>query len=93
MTGDLTLASGDLFVDVGGGPLPYLGAVHASRAFRHTIDQMGLGASQTPPCRIVDGGGKVVGWISYNGRVWAGEGYCANAVPIFDPYATEEIAA
>lgn len=87
MQTSLSTSRDGLFVDVGGGLLPYLGAQHASRAYRHTIDKMGLGASQTPQCLIKTASGDIVGHISYNGRVWdfAPQDWTPESRPVFDP--------
>ena len=43
---------------------------HVSQAYRATIDALGIGSSQTPPCFIIDASGAAVGRVSYNGKVW-----------------------
>lgn len=59
----------------------------ASRAYRSTIERLGLGASQTPRCRICDHTGHVVAHVSYNGRVWAGDvgTWKPGDSPLYDP--------
>lgn len=58
-----------------------------SKAYRTTIETLGLGASQTPPCLIVAPEGRVVAHLSYNGRVWGGapERWQPDCLPIYDP--------
>src|SRR5882762_2635257 len=56
----------------------------ASRMFCAARDKMGEGASRTPSPKIVDERGDVIGHVSYNGRVWAGASYVADAVPLYD---------
>ena len=48
-------------------------------------DKMGEGASRTPTTLIVDESGSVIGYVSYNGRIWAGSTYVAGAQPLYDP--------
>lgn len=79
--------SASLFVKVGRTTLPFQGAAHASQAYRDTIDSLGLGASQTPPCYIIDRSGVKVGHISYNGKVWAGAEWQSGDEPVYNPYA------
>jgi hypothetical protein len=44
----------------------------ASSKFCAARDKVGAGASQTPTPMLYAADGKLVGYISYNGRVWAG---------------------
>lgn len=53
--------------------LPWRGCAHASKAYRATIERLGVGASQTPSLTVHATDGEQVGWVSYNGRVWAGD--------------------
>lgn len=55
-----------------------------SEAFVGAIESLGLGASQTPQCRIVDVDGNVVAHVSYNGRVWKGDGKLSG-ICLYDP--------
>lgn len=73
---------------VAGRRLPFYGIKETSEVYRATIDRLGLGGSQTPRCEILDGD-TVVAHVSYNGRVWAGDGanWTPDVEPIFDPYA------
>lgn len=59
----------------------------ASAAYRAFIEAHCLGASEAGECLIYHGN-KVVAHVSYNGRVWEGEGYNPNAKPIFEPCAS-----
>jgi hypothetical protein len=56
-----------------------------SRAYRATIDELGLGGSETPNCYILNEVGKRVGRVSYNGRVWKGEDWSQGDVPVYCP--------
>lgn len=73
-------------VRVGNRRLPFFGIEETSRVFRETIDRLGLGASQTPHCEILDGD-TVVAFVSYNGKVWPGADFVLDATPLYDPYA------
>lgn len=53
--------------------LPWRGCAHASNAYRQTIKDLGVGSRDTPALTIHAACGKQVGWVSYNGRVWAGD--------------------
>lgn len=57
-----------------------------SRAYRETIEMLGLGASETPRCLITKGG-KVIAHVTYNGRVWPGKpsDWSATLRPLYDP--------
>jgi len=44
----------------------------ASEMFCAVRDKAGEGSSRTPTTLIVDEQGRVVGHVTYNGRVWAG---------------------
>lgn len=58
-----------------------------SDAYTATIELLGLGATNTPPCRITDEDGVTVAHVSYNGRIWLGADHTiAGAFPIFDPH-------
>lgn len=84
---NLSTPSAPLFVKVGRAKYPFQGAAHASQAYRDTIDRLDLGASQTPPCYIIDSSGTKVGHISYNGKVWAGAEWQSGDEPVYNPYA------
>lgn len=56
----------------------------ASRMFCAARDKAGEGASRTPSPQIVDERGEVIAHVSYNGRVWAGASYVADAAPLYD---------
>lgn len=60
-------------VRIGNATFPFTGWAGVSAAYTATIDKLGLGGSQTPPCRILDGDGRQVAHVSYNGRVWEGD--------------------
>lgn len=77
--------SPSLIVSCAGRRFPVASFEDASRLFCATRDRLGVGASQTPRTLILDGSGKVVAHVSYNGRVWPGEHWTAGDVPLFDP--------
>ena len=56
----------------------------ASAKYRAFIEENGLGASGAGRCLIMQSG-KVVGRVSYNGKVWEGNTHTPNATPIFQP--------
>lgn len=74
-------------VRVGRNTVPFTTCAEVSAAYRATIEEMGVGASETPPCHILDADGRVVGHVSYNGRVWLGDGrdWTSDTRPIYDP--------
>lgn len=56
-----------------------------SEAYTRTIEALGLGASRVPNCRIEDQHGNVQAHVSYNGRVWRGDGARLTGVLLYDP--------
>lgn len=82
---DLRQPSDDLFITFGKRLHPYPGAAAASKGYRTVIEQLHVGASRTPPCKIVTRNGEVVGSISFNGRVWLGAGDFPHDVCVYDP--------
>jgi hypothetical protein len=58
----------------------------ASEMFCAARDKSALGASRIPSPLIVDGQGAVVGYVSYNGRVWPGtpQAWKPGVQPLFD---------
>ena len=42
-----------------------------SKAYRDTIEALGLGCSRTPRCRIHDAKGQILAHVAYNGRIFA----------------------
>ncbi|SKB32251.1 LPD3 domain-containing protein [Sphingopyxis flava] len=61
-----------VIVGESGFPMTGKSFADASRAYRQAIETMGVGGSKTPQARLVDQDGNVVGYIAYNGRVFAG---------------------
>lgn len=55
----------------------------ASAMFCTARDKSGLGASSIKPPLIVDGDGRTVGHVSYNGRVWPGASWHPGMVPLY----------
>jgi hypothetical protein len=70
-TKTLTTA-GKLFVQIGNRRFEVGSLQEASEKFCHARDQYGEGASKTPRAIIVDGAGKQIGHIAYNGRIFPG---------------------
>jgi hypothetical protein len=70
---------------VGSSPvMPFATLNEASEAYRAFLNENDLGSRDAGRC-IIRQGGKVVAHISYNGKVWPGERWVAESVPIFDP--------
>ena len=85
--------SGALYLRVEGSKnlAPVASLKEASEKFAKVRDeaerQGGGGASKTPRVEVVDANNKVVGVVSYNGRVWAPKDYGktdAGIKPIYD---------
>lgn len=76
-----------LIATVGRSRIPVTSWAQVSRAYRETIEHLGLGASQTPPCHIValDGRGTIVAHVAYNGRVFPGDRWQPGTAPLYDP--------
>jgi len=72
---------------IGRRTFPFTTAEEISRAYRATIDRLGLGASRAPSCDLLDGNGHRIGYVSYNGKVWSGDWDAGTAVCVFNPYA------
>lgn len=54
-----------------------------SAAYVKVREARGFGASKMPNGAVYQDGHHI-GYVSYNGRVWAGMAYDANAKPIYD---------
>jgi hypothetical protein len=74
-------------VRIGSALFPFTTCEAVSRAYRATIERLGIGGSETPSCLILDHSGKVVGHVSYNGRVWLGDerSWVPGKRPIYAP--------
>ena len=72
---------------IGRRKFPFTSAEDVSRAYRATIDCLNLGASRAPSCDLLDGNGRRIGYVSYNGKVWSGDWDAGTAVCVFNPYA------
>jgi len=79
------------FIKIGRRSWPFTDASEVSAVYRAVIDDLGVGASRAPSCDLLDGEGRKVGYVSYNGKVWSGDWDAGTAVCIFNPYA--EVAA
>lgn len=75
-------------------PVPMTTLNEASIAYRAFCDANFLGASGAGRC-LIKQGGKTVAHVSYNGRVWEGNGrkFNPDAKPIFDPRQDAETCA
>ena len=56
-----------------------------SEAYRATLDRLGFGARDAPPCQIFDRAGRIVAHVSYNGKVWSGAGWDQYKTPLYVP--------
>jgi len=86
-----TTPAAPLTLRVGSRTYPVESVEKASRIFVAARDKFGEGASNTPtPLLVRDG--KVIGYVSYNGRVWAGLPTDRNVdkAPIYDPLPPPE---
>jgi hypothetical protein len=80
-------AAKPLFLKVGRKLYEVASLKEASEKFCAARDASGEGASETPIPLIVHEDGTLVGYVSYNGRVWAGspkDPYVAGRVPLYD---------
>ena len=69
---------------VGGNAYHVTSFAQASQMFCIARDKTGEGASNTPSPLIVDDVGSVIAHIAYNGRVWPGDAWTVDAVPLYD---------
>ena len=87
-----TLPTAPLFLQIATSRFPYPGEEMASRIYREAIERYDRetgrgGASGVPQCQITTESGDVVGYVSYNGKVWAGDpkAWQPGWVPLFVP--------
>jgi hypothetical protein len=73
-----------MFLRVGYKTYEVASFAQASQMFCIARDKHGEGASNTPSPLIVDGAGLVIAHVSYNGRVWPGIAWTADATPLYD---------
>ena len=66
----MTNVTTELFLQVGRKRYQVPTTEAAAEIYRDARDASGRGASSFPTARIVDGTGKALFHISYNGRVW-----------------------
>lgn len=76
-----------LSATIGKRSFPVTSWEQVSAAYRSTIEALSLGASQTPPCKIIDDHGNVFAHVSYNGKVWRGERWQFGDTPLYSPRA------
>jgi hypothetical protein len=73
-----------MFLHVGGKTYQVASFAQASQMFCIARDKNGAGASNTPSPLIVDDAGSVIAHVSYNGRVWPGDAWTVDAMPLYD---------
>lgn len=73
-----------MFLHVGDSAYEVASFAQASQMFCIARDKHGEGASNTPSPLIVDDAGSVIAYISYNGRVWPGDAWTVDAIPLYD---------
>lgn len=69
----MTLPVKSMFLQIGSRRYQVDSYRQASEMFCAVRDRMGEGASKTPSPHIVDESGAVIGYVAYNGRVFAGK--------------------
>jgi N12 class adenine-specific DNA methylase len=74
---------------------PFTSFEQASKAYRATIEHMGIGGSQTPNATIHDANGRTVANIAYNGKVFPGapSDWKPGVKPLYDPTNNEQFFA
>ena len=85
-----------LFIQVGRRRYQIASLRQASEMFERARDAMGLGASKIGPALSVRADGTTFGYVSYNGRVWAGApgDWQPDRTPLYDNRVpSAEIAA
>jgi hypothetical protein len=73
-----------MFLQVGGKAYQVTSFAQASQMFCTARDKHGEGSSNTPSPLIVDDAGSVIAHVSYNGRVWSGDAWTIDAIPLYD---------
>lgn len=83
MTTEITTT---MFIQIGGKRYQVATFEHASVMFCRARDAYGEGGSRTPTPLIVDEHGAIIGYVSYNGRVWPGrpKDWKPETKPLFD---------
>jgi hypothetical protein len=78
-----------LLLEIEGRRFPVSSLADASAKVSAVIDRMGIGASQFRSPLLRDSAGEVVGYVSYNGRVFAGrpERWTGATAILHDPRA------
>ena len=62
----------------------------ASRKYTFAREEAQLKSSELSPAELVDESGKTVAFVSYNGKVWAGDKYKPGQAPLYNPFASGE---
>jgi hypothetical protein len=75
-----------MFLQVGAKRYQVATFQQASEMFCKARDASGLGGSKIKTPLLVGEAGEVVGYVSYNGRVWAGspQEWAADRAPLYD---------
>jgi hypothetical protein len=73
-----------MFLRVGDKAYEVASFAQASQMFCIARDKNGEGASNTPSPLIVDNSGSAIAHVSYNGRVWPGDAWTVDAMPLYD---------
>lgn len=91
-----TIEASPAAVRLGSRTFPWPGSyAEVSVAYRAAVDATGATSSgetgpRAPDCDVIDGGGRVIAVVSYNGKVWGGDRdkwLSGGAELIFNPYA------
>jgi hypothetical protein len=78
-------------VEILGRRFPVADMMHASELVSAVRDRSGYGASEMGAEFPVLENGRVVGYVSYNGKVWRGQpGAWPNVELVYDPYREDE---
>jgi len=62
----------------------------ASRKYAFAREESQLKSSELPQAELVDESGKTVAFVSYNGKVWAGDKYRPGQTPLYNPFDSGE---
>ena len=81
-----------LWIESGGQRYPVDSLEDASTRFRQVVQAANIGATETPVPRITDDAGNLVGYVAYNGKVFAGrpEDWKSGQTPLYEPPPTEQ---
>lgn len=74
---------GDMVLSFGNRRVPVASLAEASAIYSAARDRSGKGASGWPDGAVLEGD-KVIGRVSYNGRVWEPGPWKPDSVPLYD---------